>query len=147
MNPVDALARALLRLAHRLGSTLEAVTGYAPESAGVALWRGRRLLLVKCSYGRFYSFPGGLLKWRESVLDAAVRELREEVGLTLQPAQLKFVRRYGKMSLFEARTECADEPTADLREIAWSAFVHPQEALALPLSDRVRDYLESLNEV
>lgn len=42
------------------------------------------VLLVRQSYRRSWSFPGGLLKRNEDPIDAAARELKEEVGLTVE---------------------------------------------------------------
>ena len=43
------------------------------------------VLLVRQSYRRAWSFPGGLLKRNEDPIAAAARELKEEVGLTVEP--------------------------------------------------------------
>ncbi|MGI9022818.1 MAG: NUDIX domain-containing protein [Acidimicrobiales bacterium] len=41
------------------------------------------LLLVRHSYRKGWGFPGGLLKRGEAPVDAAAREMREEIGLTM----------------------------------------------------------------
>ena len=42
------------------------------------------VLLVRQSYRKSWALPGGLLKRNEDAIDAAVRELREEVGLAVE---------------------------------------------------------------
>lgn len=43
------------------------------------------VLLVRQSYRKSWAFPGGLLKRNEDPIDAAAREVEEEVGLTVRP--------------------------------------------------------------
>jgi len=43
-----------------------------------------RVLLVRLSYRRRWGFPGGLMKRRETIDEAARREVREEVGLDIE---------------------------------------------------------------
>lgn len=45
---------------------------------------GGRVLLLRQSYRRDWGLPGGLLARRESPQDAALREVREEVGLDVE---------------------------------------------------------------
>lgn len=49
-----------------------------------------RVLVVKASYKRHWSFPGGVIDKGETPLQAGVREVQEEVGLSLDPAKLTF---------------------------------------------------------
>ncbi len=42
------------------------------------------LLLVRQSYRKAWAFPGGLLKRNEQPIDGAVRELQEEIGITVE---------------------------------------------------------------
>jgi ADP-ribose pyrophosphatase YjhB (NUDIX family) len=43
-----------------------------------------KVLLIRQSYRNHWGLPGGLLKKHESPEDAAVREIREEVGLAVE---------------------------------------------------------------
>jgi 8-oxo-dGTP pyrophosphatase MutT (NUDIX family) len=47
-----------------------------------------RLLMLRQPGNSGWSLPGGLINKRESPIDAAARELREETGIRLQPDQL-----------------------------------------------------------
>jgi 8-oxo-dGTP diphosphatase len=50
-----------------------------------------RLLIVKASYKKHWTVPGGVIDERETPLQAAVRETYEEVGLTINPEDVTFV--------------------------------------------------------
>ncbi|GAA1703896.1 NUDIX hydrolase [Fodinicola feengrottensis] len=47
-----------------------------------------RLLMLRQPPNRGWSLPGGLINKRETPVDAAARELREETGVRLRPDQL-----------------------------------------------------------
>lgn len=53
----------------------------------------KNVLLVKRKYPPYqgcWALPGGFVE-NETLVEAAVRELKEETGLTVQPHQLKFI--------------------------------------------------------
>jgi 8-oxo-dGTP pyrophosphatase MutT (NUDIX family) len=45
------------------------------------------ILLVKTTYGYDYGLPGGGIKKHESPVEAAIREVKEEVGIDIQEPQ------------------------------------------------------------
>ena len=49
-----------------------------------------RALIVKAHYKSYWTFPGGVIDLGETPLQGAVRETREEVGLTIDPAMVTF---------------------------------------------------------
>ena len=49
-----------------------------------------RVLVVKANYKKYWSFPGGIIDAGETPPVAAIRETREETGLTVDPSQLEF---------------------------------------------------------
>lgn len=50
-----------------------------------------RVVAVKARYKDYWSFPGGMIDDDETPLQAAVREVQEEVGVTIRTEQLEFV--------------------------------------------------------
>lgn len=62
-----------------------------PSSATVILENADdRALIVKAHYKSHWTFPGGIIDADESPAQAALREVAEEVGLTIDPASLRF---------------------------------------------------------
>jgi hypothetical protein len=59
------------------------------RGALVAIWNNDEILLVKNSYVNYYCVPGGYLKAAETPVEAAVRELAEEVSIQVPPEALK----------------------------------------------------------
>lgn len=57
----------------------------------VVLWRGGRLLLVHVRARDCWELPGGGIDPGETPREAAARELREEAGQVIAPADLRFV--------------------------------------------------------
>ncbi len=56
-----------------------------PNTYGVliAIWHNGTILLIRNSYVRYYSLPGGFIYRKETAKQAAIRELIEETGLSL----------------------------------------------------------------
>ena len=120
----------------------------------VAVWHGGRLLLIRNGYRRGYSLPGGGRHAGESARKAAVRELREEVGLHIYPNQLRY--RGTVISTREhLRDHCAyfdvdlkQRPRIDVdaREVVDAVFVAPGDWDTYPLARQVRTYLRRYYE-
>ncbi|MCP4630508.1 MAG: NUDIX hydrolase [bacterium] len=60
----------------------------------MAVWHQDKLLIIKNSYKKRFTIPCGRIKRGEDIAEAAVRELREEVGIILGKSQIKFVGEY-----------------------------------------------------
>lgn len=117
----------------------------------VALWSdNHHLLLVRTSYRPLIGLPGGFVRSSESPTSAAVREIREEVGIDLDPQRLvrtwhgtvPFEFRQDSVTIFEAHVEHALGPVIDRREIVWAGWMSRDEALRRPLLPHIRAYLE-----
>jgi 8-oxo-dGTP pyrophosphatase MutT (NUDIX family) len=110
------------------------------SSAGVAMINSdEKVLVVKANYKAYWSFPGGIIDKSESPLEAAIREVREEVGVILDAddIQFRFVadrtspRAQTFMFLFETRQPAVDAASIaiDETEIEAYEFVTKQQIL------------------
>lgn len=62
-----------------------------PSSAVIILEDGQqKALIVKANYKTHWTFPGGMIDAEETPKQAAMREVREEVGLTVQADDVRF---------------------------------------------------------
>jgi ADP-ribose pyrophosphatase YjhB (NUDIX family) len=117
----------------------------------VALWNRGEILLVRNSYVRFYSLPGGYLRKGESARQAVLRELSEEVGVSARDEDLTFELEEtheweGKLDHVQIfGVELAERPTiaVDQREVVEAAWWSPERALSLELFPPLRRVLEN----
>jgi len=146
---INALIRAVYRLAHWGLRLLWFVR--RPETTGslVAVWHRGRVLLVKNSYRPQLTLPGGYVRAREDRRATAARELHEEVGIRVPPRRL--VHAYHGTHIFEYRkdtldiyeVEVAEEPKVrvDDREVVRAEFHTPTEALGMRIVPHLEEYL------
>ena len=146
----DRLFRMGLRVAYRARLASWFVTRPRLRGAAVAVWHGERLLVIRNSYRRLLSIPAGGLRRREEPLAAALRELREEVGIDAPAAALRYageiVTRVAHaedhVHVYELRVDAPPALRVDRREVVWAGFVAPEEAIEQGLAEYVRLYLE-----
>jgi 8-oxo-dGTP pyrophosphatase MutT (NUDIX family) len=144
------LHRTALRAAWRVMVAYRRVLRPRTEGACVLVWSGEGLLLVRHSYKPGYGVPAGMIGRGEAPVEAAARELREEVGIQVSPDALRLAgrvvnREHGNedhLHFFELRFEAEPAVRVDGREIVWAGFHTREEALALDLLDSVRDQLQ-----
>ncbi len=147
---LDASVRMAYRVAHSLLRAYWFVRRPTTHGALVAVWFDGKILLVKSSYRKTVSLPGGYVHRNEDPRDAAARELREELGITVPSGALEHV--YGGTHLFENRDDKVDifelrvtEPPAvqvDNREVVWAGLCTAREALGMNLVPHLVDYLK-----
>lgn len=145
----DRLWRVALRCAYRVQLAVWYVLRPRIHGAYVAVWHGERVLVIRNSYRRGFSFPAGRLRRGEEPAEAAARELVEEVGIDVPCGALRAAGvivddssgAVDHAHIFELH--CAEEPAlrVDGREVVWAAFLLPERALERPLVNVVRSYL------
>ena len=136
-------------VAYRLMRVYWMATQARTHGTQVALWHDGRILLVRTSYMAYYSLPGGYVHSGESGLQAALRELEEEVGLVVDADRLEQV--LDIQHLWEAKRErlelfaldCDDAPNVkvDRREVVSAEYFSPDQALRLKLFPPVRRHI------
>ena len=119
------------------------------RGAYVALWCEGRVLCVENSYRRRLSLPAGGLKRGESPGQAALRELREEVGVVARAEELHYVGEIvhpaghaeDHAHVFELHREQLPQIRVDGREVVWAGFLTPDEAIERGVLSVVQRYL------
>jgi 8-oxo-dGTP diphosphatase len=111
-----------------------------------------RVLLVEPTYKDYWELPGGGVEVDESPYDAAVRELKEELGLVVTPGRLLVVdwvpprigRTEGVMFIYSGGVLGAHQerdivlPADELHSWAWCTEREADERLSELLARRVR---------
>ncbi|QCI11025.1 NUDIX domain-containing protein [Pseudomonas putida] len=119
--------------------------------------QGRTLLVRKRGTQAFMQ-PGGNIDAGETPVQALVRELHEELGLRIDPAQASHLGQFSapaanepgfevQAQLFRVETDAVVTPAAEIEEVVWLA---PDQAPALALAPLTRDlilplYRQALN--
>ena len=91
------------------------------------------------------------MKHHELPVEAAVRELQEEVGIIVQPSELRFVCEIrsdfhfqrDRCAFFELELSLPPPISVDGREVVWGGFTSLNDALSQKLLPPVRTYLLS----
>jgi 8-oxo-dGTP pyrophosphatase MutT (NUDIX family) len=104
---------------------------------------------VKNSYRAQLTLPGGYIRPREDRRTAAARELREEVGINVQPKRLVhayhgthvFEHRQDTLDIYELEVEAEPNVQVDNREVVRAEFVKPVEALSMQIVPHLDEYL------
>jgi 8-oxo-dGTP diphosphatase len=148
-SAVDAAWRLTIRVGYRILRLWWFLRRPAHRGALVALWHNGEILLVRTSYRRRWGLPGGGIDSGESAQEAALRELREEIGLDLPPEALRpayadaifWEHRHDHTTIFEA--ELGERPSLrlDNREILAAVFRAPATIASGDLTPPVARYL------
>lgn len=67
------------------------------QAAGVVLIKNGKVLVVRESQEAFFSFPGGTCSDNESIEQTAIREVYEELGLTITIADNPFIFQFARI--------------------------------------------------
>jgi 8-oxo-dGTP diphosphatase len=146
---LDRLIVLAYRGAYRMMRVYWRVLHPTTHGALVAVWHLEQILLVRNSYVRYHTLPGGYLRRGESGEIAARRELFEEVGLDVLPEQLRLALdvthawegKQDHVQIFEIVVQDRPQVRVDHREVVAAELVDPLEALRRDLFPPLRDYL------
>jgi 8-oxo-dGTP diphosphatase len=94
--------------------------------------RGTKLLLVRVRQNQHWYLPGGKIEDHESPPSALQRELREELGIELEPASIKYLYTvvgpaYGESGLvelvcFAGQWTGVPQAHGEVSEVEWLEF-------------------------
>ncbi|MAS08215.1 MAG: DNA mismatch repair protein MutT [Ahrensia sp.] len=112
----------------------------------------KKMLVVRKRGTDAFMQPGGKIEPGEEPAEALCRELAEELGLAVTPAELSFVSRFTAPAanepglfvfaeVFRLRTDAVVEPGAEIEEAVWIDPVRPARLDYAPLT---RDFLIKL---
>ncbi len=146
----DAGMRFALRLAYRGLLVWWFLRRPDHDGAVVAIWHDGRVLMLRHSYRARLGWPGGGIGRGETPLDAARRELREELGLEVASGDFTDIGetvghweyRRDRVRIFELVLAVAPHLRLDRREVVGAEFMTREAALAADIAPFIRGYLE-----
>ncbi len=147
---IDRLFRVAYICAYRMMRVYWALRRPQSHGALVAVWHDGAILLVRNSYLRYFSLPGGYVRRGETARQAALRELAEEVGvsgvddlLTLAlDVTHEWQGRRDHVEIFAVELSQPPHIEVDNREVVAASFYTPEEALKLELFPPLRQHIE-----
>lgn len=114
---------------------------------------GKLLLVTSPKWHGKWVIPGGHVEPGETIMDAAIREAKEETGLDVKPVTILYFKelinspdfhRKAHFISFLCVLETEDEVVQlEKRELSDYQWVNPEEALSLPMGGKLE---ESINE-
>ncbi|MCX4246417.1 NUDIX hydrolase [Paraliomyxa miuraensis] len=146
---VDLGFRTAYKVAHRMLRAYWGVRNPSTHGALVAVWHDGKLLLVKNSYRRHYTLPGGYVRPTEAAVVAAQRELIEEVRLRVPLDRLRvaydrthpFENRQDRVTIVEVEVDQPPRFNVDNREVVWAGFETPEQIRRRPIVPHLEEYL------
>lgn len=114
-----------------------------PNAASVALIRERKVLLIKRAYAPYqhlWTLPGGRMEEGETIEQCAVRELVEELGVTIRNPRHVLTQSLGRDGSYQlavfVTTDFSGKITPS-HEIADHKWVDPAALIALRTTSRL----------
>ncbi|WP_347901787.1 NUDIX domain-containing protein [Pseudomonas purpurea] len=118
-------------------------------AAALLIGTDNRTLLVRKRGTQAFMQPGGKIEAHERPVDALTRELEEELGLVIEPAQASYLGHFSAPAVnepgFEVQAElflvhiaCDVTPAAEIEEVVW---IDPATDGDLVLAPLTRDLI------
>lgn len=118
-------------------------------AAALLIGADGRTLLVRKRGTQAFMQPGGKIEPGEPAVQALARELEEELGLIVDPAQAEFLGEFTapaanepgfevNCQLYEVRTDAQAVPAAEIEEVLW---VNADSHAGLQLAPLTRDLI------
>ena len=114
-------------------------------AAAALLGRNGQLLLVRKRGTSAFMQPGGKIEPHEAPVDALVRELREELGMMIDPGDPVYLGRFSAQAanepgavvvaeLFELVVDSDPVAAAEIEEMIWVSPARQEELTLAPLT-------------
>jgi ADP-ribose pyrophosphatase YjhB (NUDIX family) len=146
------------RIEHFNDPTAPPANSLVPAASAVVVDQAGRILLHRRDDNELWSIPGGAMEVGERIADTAVREVKEETGLDVQPEALvgiytnpRHVVEYADGEVRQQFSVCfacrvVGGELATSEESLEVGFFTPAEIEAMPMHEsirlRIRHYLE-----
>jgi len=127
---LDAVIRLIYRTGFHVIVTLRRIGFPRKPGVAVVIWHAGQVLAVQHSYIRGLGIPGGAIDAGETPQIAAVREMKEELGLELDVKDLAPCGNLRNTEVFRIVLATMPEIHVDNREIVEAFFVDPDDLVA-----------------
>ena len=118
-----------------------------PNGASVALIRDGKVLLIKRAYAPYqhlWTLPGGRIEPGETIEQCAIREIMEEIGVTIRNPRPVLVQPLGRDGGFRLAVFATTDFTGKIvpsDEIADHKWVEPSALISFRTTSRLDDVL------
>ena len=118
-----------------------------PNAASVAIVRESKVLLIKRAYAPYqhlWTLPGGRIEPGETIEQCAIREVQEELNITIRNPRAVMEQTLGREGTFRLAVFATRDFSGVLRasdEIADHKWIDPSALIALRTTSRLNDVL------
>ena len=123
------------------------MTENAPNAASVAIVREGKVLLIKrafAPYQHLWTLPGGRIEPGETIEQCAIREIQEELRLTIRKPRPVILQELGRAGEFRLQVFVTSDFSGQIfasDEIADHKWMDPAALIALRTTSRLDDVL------